>query len=283
MSDNVRLPTFLILGAQKAGTTSLHYALKAHRNIFMSEPKELSFFNIDSNYQRGSEWYSSFFKHWNREGIAGECTPSYLWDKKVPGRIKALLPDARFIILLRNPVDRAYSAYWYAVANCDESLSFEEALEAEPVRKGLSPEMRGFSSYIDRGLYSGQIKRYLEIYDSSRLLIIIREDYKNNQEALLSKVTGFLEVDCDHEFILKARHIARNVTRIPRFRKVHRRIPFLMRRFSPAGRILRRLNLKRGAYPPLSAVMRRKLFERFRESNSELEMILGRKLDVWEH
>jgi hypothetical protein len=209
MSDNLKLPTFIILGAQKAGTTSLHHALKAHRDIYMSEPKELSFFNIDSNYQRGSMWYSSFFKHWNSERIAGECTPSYLWDEKVPGRIKTLLPDARFIILLRNPVDRApdarfiillrnpvdraYSAYWYAVANCDEVLSFEEALEAEPDRKRLSPEVRGFSSYIDRGLYSRQVKRYLEKYDRSQVLIIIREDYKNNQRALLSKVTRFLE------------------------------------------------------------------------------------------
>jgi hypothetical protein len=249
----------------------------------MSEPKELSFFNIDSNYQRGGTWYSSFFKQWSRETIAGECTPSYLWDEKVPGRIKTLLPEARFIILLRNPVDRAYSAYWYAVANCDEDLSFEEALEAEPVRKELSPEVRGFSSYIDRGLYSRQVKRYLEKYDRSQVLIVIREDYKNDQVALLSKVTKFLEVDCDHEFILKARHITRNVTRIPRFKKVHGHIPLLMRRFSLAGRVLRRLNLKREAYPPLSANMRRKLSERFRESNSELEMILGRKLDVWEH
>jgi hypothetical protein len=283
MSDNLKLPTFIILGAQKAGTTSLHHALKEHRDIYMSEPKELSFFNIDSNYQRGSMWYSSFFKHWNSERIAGECTPSYLWDEKVPGRIKTLLPDARFIILLRNPVDRAYSAYWYAVANCDEVLSFEEALEAEPDRKRLSPEVRGFSSYIDRGLYSRQVKRYLEKYDRSQVLIIIREDYKNNQRALLSKVTRFLEVNCDHEFILKAQHITRNVTMIPRFKKVHGHIPFLMRRFPLAGRVLRKLNLKRDAYPPLSTVIRRKLSERFRESNSELEMILGRRLDVWEH
>ncbi len=281
MSDSLRLPSFIILGAQKAGTTSLHYALDNHKEIFMSEPKELSFFNIDANFERGVKWYASFFKHWANEKMAGESTPSYLWDERVPARMAKILPDNRFIIMLRNPVDRAYSAYWYAFSNGDETLPFAEAIEAEPLRATQSPAIRGYSSYIDRGLYCHQIKRFLKYYDQSQLLILITEEYKNDPVSLLSQVTRFLNVSCDREFIAKAKRITRNVARIPRLNKVHRYIPSLMERSSFAARVIRRLNLRKAKYPPMPADIRLMLLERFRDSNEELEDLLGRKLYIW--
>lgn len=282
MVQNYKLPNFIILGAQKSGTTSLHHALDNHSEVYVSNPKEISFFNKDENYALGIEWYASFFNKWKNEKVAGESTPSYLWDEKVPMRIKQTLPQAKFIILLRNPVDRAYSAYWYALIGGDETLSFEQALEAEPIRSEKGAAIRGFSSYVDRGLYAAHIKRFFNHFPLDQFLILIAEEYKKNPQKTLLDVTRFLDITCDESFLKAAIIVKKNLSRVPRLKYVHRLVPFFSKNFSLGAKIIRRLNLKNGVYPPMSPKIRKELAARFHKSNQELEEILQRKLDMWD-
>ncbi len=281
MSTDIKLPSFLIIGAQKAGTTSLHHTLDVHPKIFMSKPKELYFFDVEANYERGVKWYASFFKDWTKEIVAGESNPDYLWHESVPARMVEVLPNAKLIILLRNPANRAYSSYWYSFCGGSETLPFEEALEAEPERATQGRSIRGNSSYVERGLYARQIKRYFKYFDRSQFLILLTEEFKQDPKQTLSQVTDFLEVSCDSKFIDNVKNISRNVSRMPRSRRLHSYVPFMLKHFHFAGRVLRKSNLKEAKYPPMSEKITQKLSECFRSSNAELEELLGRKLDVW--
>ncbi len=283
MNQNLKLPNFLILGAQKSGTTTLHGALERHPQVFTAHPKELSFFNKEENFRKGVEWYARFFENWRDEKVAGEGTPSYLWDERVPPRIKRILPTARFIILLRNPVTRAYSAYWYAYIGGGETLTFEEALEAEPQRVQMGDAIRGFSSYVDRGRYVRQLKRYFSLFDRDQFLILIFEEYVRNPREALKQVCNFLEVDCPETYLARAVTVRQNVSRIPRSRLVHKTVPFLLKRIHFLGRVVRYLNLKPGKYPPMQEATRRQLQEIFRQEIEELEELLGRDLSLWKN
>src|SRR5688572_14326389 len=105
-----RLPDFLIVGAMRSGTTSLHKYLQAHPDVFVASGKEVHFF--DRRYGRGLDWYRSRFAGVTTERVVGEATPAYMYDENAIARIAHDLPDARLIVVLRNPVDRAYSHYW---------------------------------------------------------------------------------------------------------------------------------------------------------------------------
>jgi hypothetical protein len=247
----------------------------------MTHPKEISFFNRDENYRNGLEWYSSFFNNWKDEPIGGESTPSYLWDERVPPRIKKDLPDAKFIVLLRNPVERAYSAYWFAFIGGNEILTFKEGLAAEAERAKQGDKIRGYSSYIDRGMYASQITRYFDLFPRSQFLFLISEEYRNHPDIVLEQVTQFLGIEYHTEFYQKVRSLSRNVSRIPRSRAVHRCVPFLVKHFDLGARVVRRLNLKTGKYPPIDQKMRRRLYSIFENSIKELEILLDRNLDIW--
>jgi len=281
MNAKLKLPTFLILGAQKSGTTTLHGALELHPQVFTAQPKELSFFNKEENFRKGIEWYARFFENWRDEKVAGEGTPSYLWDERVPARIKRFLPDAKFIVLLRNPVTRAYSAYWYAYIGGGETLSFEKALEMEPQRAKLGDAIRGFSSYVDRGHYVRQLKRYFNLLNRNQFLILIFEEYVRNPRTTLKQVSDFLEIDCTEDYLDKAINVKQNVSRVPRSRQVHRMVPFLLGNFHFLGRVVRYLNLKPGKYPPMKEQTCQKLQDIFRQEIIELEELLDRDLDIW--
>ncbi len=279
----MKLPTFLILGAQKSGTTTLHAALELHPQVFTARPKELSFFNKEENFQKGIEWYARFFENWENEKVAGEGTPSYLWDGRVPPRIKNYLPHAKFIVMLRNPVTRAYSAYWYAYIGGGETLPFEKALEMEPQRAKLGDSIRGFSSYVDRGHYVDQLKRYFSLFDRRQFLILIFEEYVQNPRKSLKQVCDFLDVDCDEDFLIRAVNVKQNTSRVPRSRLVHKSVPFLLRHFHFFGRVVRYANLKPGKYPPMKEETRQKLRQIFRAEIEELEELLGRDLSLWKN
>src|SRR5947209_8592328 len=125
------LPNFLILGAQKAGTTALYAYLRWHPEITGPSFKEVSFF--DRHYARGERWYRAHFPA-RRRPFVGEASPSYLFHPLVPERVARLLPDARLVAILRNPVDRAFSHYQHEVSLGREPLSFEEAVAHEEER-----------------------------------------------------------------------------------------------------------------------------------------------------
>ena len=147
------LPTFVIVGAQKSGTTTLHDLLGQLPDAWMSEPKELHFFGKHPN--RGLEWYADQFRPGPEHVAWGESTPSYLYKDQARAAMAEALPSARFVAILREPVARAYSHYWFARSKGKEPLTtFAEAVAAEPGRLANSKDGQPIAfSYLDRGHY----------------------------------------------------------------------------------------------------------------------------------
>jgi len=148
------MPDFLIIGATKSGTMSLYRMIASHPQVMPAKSKECAFFNRDL-YARplGGLWYRSHFPNvlhrhrlsrlHGRKILTGEATPNYLFSPHAPGRVKATLPDARLIVTLRNPVDRAYSAYCMHIRNNLESLTFEDAISVEVEGNGYGQTVPG--------------------------------------------------------------------------------------------------------------------------------------------
>jgi hypothetical protein len=204
------LPDFLIIGAQKAGTTALYAYLREHPAFAGPPWKEVSFF--DRQFWRGAAWYRGNFP--NRlylrgvrarngvEPVVGEASPSYLFHPLAPERAAALLPGARLIALVRNPVDRALSHYHHEVALGREPLPFEQALEREDERMEGELERladpRYFShawwnfTYLSRGRYAEQLERWLEFFPRERLLVLPSEDLLERPRETYGEVLEFL-------------------------------------------------------------------------------------------
>ena len=197
------LPDFLILGAQKAGTTALYAYLRRHPHITGPSWKEVSFF--DRHWTRGEPWYRGNFPNVlrSRGDVVGEASPSYLFHPLAPQRVAVLVPSAKLIAVLRNPVDRAYSHYQHEVALGREPLSFEDALEAEDERtrgeeERLLAEPGYFSyawwnyTYAARGRYAEQLERWLAVFPREQLLILPSEELLGEPERTHTRVLEFL-------------------------------------------------------------------------------------------
>lgn len=250
-------PGFLIVGAMKAGTTFLHACLAEHPSCVCAAEKELHFF--DNNFHRGRAWYRSRFpiRRWmeSRRGrplLAGEATPYYLYHPLSPQRAKETCPGAKIIVLLRNPVDRAYSHYQQNVRAGFETLSFAEAIEAEPDRlRGEEERLRaepGYYSmahqtfsYVSRGEYGPQVARWFAGFGAGRVLVLQSEALREKPEASYQRVLGFLGLE-----------------------------PYQLKGFR-----LRNC----GRYDPLDSRTRAMLADRFEPSNEELFSLLGERFD----
>jgi len=165
-----KLPDFLIIGAGKAGTTSLYDYLCQHSKINPALFKEIHYF--DTHYNKGENWYKLHFPF---QSITGEASPYYIYHPSVAQRVKKLIPTIKLIIILRNPIDRAYSQYTHEVRNKNESLSFEDAIIAESSRlkdKSFTEVDRMIFSYLDRGKYASQIKTWLKYFPKKQIKII---------------------------------------------------------------------------------------------------------------
>ena len=243
------LPDFLVLGAQKAGTTALYAYLRWHPAITGPSWKEVSFF--DRHWWRGESWYRGQFPLRSGGRLVGEASPSYLFHPLAPERVRALVPDARLVALVRNPVDRAYSHYQHEVSLGREPLSFEAALAAEEGRtrgevERLVADPRAFSpawwdhTYVARGLYAEQLERWLAVFPSEQLLSIRSEDLGDQPEATYSELLAFLRAP-PHS--------------LPEYPRVFER-----------------------EYAPMKPDTRRMLEQTFAEPNRRLEGLLGRPL-----
>ena len=185
------LPDFIIVGAQRSGTTSLYRYISEHPDVIPAIRKEIHYFDL--NYEKGVNWYRRHFplcKHIDflskTRGvnvITGEASPYYLYYSLVPNRIYSTIPDVKIIIMLRNPVDRAYSHYFHEKRLGKEKLSFEDATRNESERLLDNNNDGDFShqhySYLSRGKYIEQVKRYFEVFIKDNILIIGSEDFFN--------------------------------------------------------------------------------------------------------
>lgn len=197
------LPNFLILGAQKAGTTALYAYLRWHPEITGPSFKEVSFF--DRHYAHGERWYRAHFPA-RRAAAVGEASPSYLFHPLAPERVAQLLPDVRLIALLRNPVDRAFSHYQHEAALGREPLSFEEAVdrEGERMRGEVERMLRDSSyfsypwwnhTYLGRGLYADQLERWFAAFPREQLLVLLTDELAQDAAGTYRRVLEFLGVE----------------------------------------------------------------------------------------
>jgi hypothetical protein len=252
------LPDFLVIGGQKCGTTALYAYLRWHPGITGPAWKEVSYF--DRHYGRGEAWYRGQFpsRPWlwltggrsGRRPLVGEASPSYVLHPDAPTRAQALVPDARLVVLLRNPVDRALSHYNYEVALGREPLSFEEALEREPLRLEGELERLGDTSYFSRawwdytylarGRYAEQLERWLAVFPREQLLVLASERLRADPASAYARV---LE------------HLGAEPFALPDY-------PLIFER----------------AYAPMAPETRRRLEEEFDPHNERLYALLGEDL-----
>jgi hypothetical protein len=198
-----RLPRFLGIGAQKAGTTTLHTLLAAHPQVYLPPVKEVHFFSL--HYAQGAAWYTQQFAAAVPDQSCGEITPYYLFHPQAPRRIRALLPSVRLIALLRDPVERCLSQYFHARRLGLESLDLEAALRAEPQRLAgadlcLQPAAgRHLShqehSYVARSRYEEQLERYETHFPAAQLLVLRSEDLFEQPQYTWQRVLAFLQLD----------------------------------------------------------------------------------------
>jgi hypothetical protein len=199
------LPDFLIAGAQKAGTTSLHAYLCQHPDVDSPVTKEVHFF--DHEFQRGPGWYRAHFRRPSgATSITGESTPYYLFHPLAPARAAELLPGCKLIVVLRNPIDRAYSHHNHERALGFEDLSFERAVAIEAERlEGEeelllgNPHYRSWAhqhySYLGRGRYAEQLERWLELFADEQLLILSAEDLFEDPLKVVAEAQEFLGLE----------------------------------------------------------------------------------------
>jgi hypothetical protein len=243
------LPSFLILGAQKAGTTSLLAYLDEHPHVDGPVTKEIHYFDLAAH--RDVAWYRSHFPLRREGAITGESTPYYLLHPLVARRVRDALPDVRLIVVLRDPVERAISHHNHEVALGYESLGLQEALDREAERLAGEEERlrtgeraRSYAhqhyGYVDRGRYAEQLERWLELFARDRLLVLLSEELFADPVAAVHETQDFLG----------------------------------LRRHDPTD--LRARNAR--SYEPADDAIRAALAERFREPNARLATLLGRDL-----
>lgn len=200
--DGLPLPHFLGLGAQKGGTTTLHRLLAQHPGVFLPPSKELHYFTL--HYGQGASWYGSHFAAAGAEACRGDITPYYLFHPQVAQRIKALLPRARLIVLLRDPVERCLSQYFHARRLGFESLELEAALAAEATRLAGAERVLGSvdgrhlahqeHSYLARSRYELQLARYGALFAPEQLLVLRSERLFAQPQQVWQQVLRFLEL-----------------------------------------------------------------------------------------
>jgi hypothetical protein len=243
------LPGAVILGAQKSGTSSLHGYLVQQPGVIEPLRKEIHYFDV--HYGRGESWYRANFGRRGEPGLNLDSSPYYLFHPAVPRRMRALLPDVRLIVLLRDPVRRAYSHYWHERDKRREPLSFEQAIDAEPQRLGNSHAQLADGtlersaahqhfSYLARGRYAEQLAGWFAEYPRGQFLILKFEDLARDPLAVLNTTLRFLDLPPAATVSLEARN-ARN-------------------------------------YPPLAETTAARLREYFTPHNRQLESLLGRPM-----
>ena len=195
-----QLPNFLVIGAMKAGTTSLYHYLRGHPHVFMPSVKELDYFAREPRSNQGIEWYRRQFAPAPAGAIAiGEASTLYTKHPRFPGvpeRIAAQIPDAMLIYVVRDPIERIRSHYQHQVALGAERAPMAEAIFRDPI-------------YLDTSRYAMQIDRYLEVFSPDQLLVLTSERLRADREVAVREILAFLGLDSSRFPTNHAREIGR--------------------------------------------------------------------------
>jgi len=298
------LPTFLLIGTAKAGTTSLYHYLRQHPDVFMPEVKEPRYFayvddppamvgpgDAASNQESGAVYtldeYRALFPDSPEVSAVGEASVNYLYSETAPVRIHEQLPDVHLIAILRNPIDRAYSHYLHLLRAGREPLQdFRMALEAEEERRREGWEWSWH--YTQMGFYHEQLSRYLEYFDREQLSIYLFDEFKDDNlgvtrdiyrtlgvdeafqpsDSITHAKTGVPISDWFQSFILNPDHSLRRAARMVLPEPVRTR----------GMKVLQNLNLSK---PSMAPAVRSMLAERFADDVHRLEALLDRDLSHW--
>ncbi|GAB4528860.1 MAG: sulfotransferase [Pleurocapsa sp.] len=296
------LPNFLIIGAAKAGTTSLYKYLEQHPDIYMSSFKEPGFFAFEGQQlnfigpgtqHRINKWsvtdinaYQELFQEVKNQKAIGEATPLYLYYPQACDRIKYYIPHAKLIAMLRNPVERAFSNYVWAVQPGAEPITnFAAALAAEPdrINNNWGPRWH----YKAQGFYYQQLKPYYDTFSPQQIKIFLYEDFVFNPQQVLQDIFQFLEINENFPLDLSKKH---NVSQIPRNKTWHKFINQpnpIKSLIKPLMPLKFRQNLKQNAQtknlykPQLDPQVRQQLIAEYREDILQLEQLINRDLSQW--
>jgi Sulfotransferase domain len=182
-----QLPTFLVIGAMKAGTTSLYDYLRAHPQVFMATPKELHFFPESKQWPLGVDWYAAHFADAGDALARGEVSPSYSQADQFPGvatKVAQVVPDARLVYLVREPVARLRSMYLHQVAAGREPLPIERAVRERPM-------------YVESSRYATQLDEYRPFFPRDRILVLTTDELQRDRANALARLYAFVGVDAE--------------------------------------------------------------------------------------
>ena len=275
------LPTFIIIGAQKSGTSSLNEVLSAHPQVTMSAVKETNFFTSERQMRRGIEFYESYFEVDRPGTIAcGEASPSYAVAPDAPKRIKEALGDVKLIYCLRDPVSRAYSQYWMDRNYLAEWRGFDQLV------RGFLADDEGWRShprgYFERGLYIQHIERYLEHFSQDDLHVLFLDDLATSPMETYRRI--FEHVGVDPTFECPAMEMAA----YPAARWVNPLYTFFFNRIKYAKFLSPRM--RKFLYfgktipfrkPPMMAGTKELLSDYYRPFNERLSAYLGENVTHW--
>ncbi len=296
-----RTPDFLILGAAKAGTTALYTYLGQHPAIYLSPTRETNFFALEGqrpafagpgddtavNAHSITDWqaYTALFAAAATEQRAGECAPLYLYHPEAPERIHRRLPDARLVVLLRNPAERAYASYLHLVRDGRETVSsFEEALALE--RDRIAAGWEHLWHYREMGYYGAQLTRYGERFASERLHIVSYDRFSADTLRVVQEVFAFLGVDPAFAPDLSRRP---NRSGVPRSRWLHRafrsgplrRAARVLVPASRKGAVERSFQQAMLRRPPMPVAVRANLLAGYRDDLRLLQASTGFDTEPW--
>ena len=291
------LPNFIIIGAAKGGTTSFCHYLNQHPEVYVSPEKEPRFFAPEfyTKYTNGPvrsaslrpkmSWqeYKSLFKGVTNEKAIGEASTEYIFFPKVPQRIKLTIPNVKLIAILRDPRERAFSAYCYNLRDGREKLSFEEALADEERR--IQENWRPGWYYKEAGFYFKQLSRYFSIFEPHQIRVYLYEEFDQKPLEILHDIFNFLEVSSDFVPDLSRK----NISVVPKNILLNNLLsnesslanlkPHLPKKIRLFFKYIRDKNRK--SKPDLSGKIRKQLIDVYREDILRLQDLLNRDLSNW--
>jgi hypothetical protein len=298
------MPNFLVLGTARSGTTSLYNYLSQHPAIYMSPIKEPNFFAFtgESTAGRGAGFqkmfdgavtdpaeYRALFEDVTTETRYGEASTKYLYLPRTVGTIRRYVPDAKMVVVLRDPVDRAYSHFLLTLKDGKEPLAdFGKALEAEPQR--IREDWDTSHHYANRGYYARQLRRFFDVFPREQFRIYLYDDLKRDPASLMRDLFRFLEVDENFPVDTRTAHHSSRMVRTPKSEfwatamvKPSRTRTFLKRMLPAPLRepVSRRLHQRATFQPPLLPEVRARLIAGYREDILQLQELLGRDLSAW--